>query len=100
MRISKEVLEKCNTLEDLVEMMTTDKEGNRLNYSDIGETKDFLSRYDSFKEVITRDIPELSLQQILFIMGNQRKVTDKVTSWYGFDRLLTALEFEQRKGKL
>lgn len=100
MRISKEVLEKCNSLEDLVEMMTTDKEGNRLNYSDIGETKDFLNRYDCFKEVITRDIPELSLQQILFIMDNQRKVIDKVTSWYGFDRLLTALEFEQRKGTL
>lgn len=97
MRIAQEVLDKCNTLEDLVEMMVTTKDGQRLNYSDVGETKDFINRYETFKEVITRDIPELSLEQIIFIMDNQRKVVDKICSWYGFDRMLTALEFEQRK---
>ncbi len=97
MRISNEMLGKCNTLEDLVEMMVTTKEGVRLNYADVGETKDFINRYETFKEWLSKDIPDLSPKQILFIMDNQRKVTDQITNWYGFDRLLTALEFEQRK---
>lgn len=99
-RISEEILNKCYTLEDLIEMMITDKDGNRLNYSDVGETKDFINRYKSFKDWIIKDIPDLNFHEILFIMDNQRKVIDNVTSWYGFDRLLTALEFEQRKGLL
>lgn len=100
MRISQENLDKCNTLEDLVEMMVTDKNGNRLNYSDVGDTKDFISRYNSFKEYLKEEMPHLTLEQIIFIMDNQRSVVDKITSWYAFGRLLTTLEFEQRKNKL
>jgi len=97
MRIPEEVLNKCNTLEDLVEMMVTDKNGKRLHFSDVGETKDFVTRYKYFKEWLGEEIPDMTLEQILFIMDNQKKVADKVTEWKGFDRLLTALEFEQRK---
>jgi len=100
MRISNEMLQKCNTLEDLVEAMVTTKEGKRLNYSDVGETKDFIGRYENFKEYISKEFPNLTLEQILFIMDNQRAVIDKVINWYGYDRLLTALEFEQRKNIL
>lgn len=100
MRISQENLDKCNTLEDLVEMMVTDKDGKRLNYSDVGETKDFINRYENFKEYISTEFPHLTLEQILFITNNQRAVVDKVINWYGYDRLLTALEFEQRKNML
>ncbi len=99
MRISSEMLEKCNTLEDLVEAMVTTKEGVRLNYADIGETKSFISRYKYFKDWLKEEIPNIPLEQILFIMDNQRKVTDAITNWYGYDRLLTVLEFEQRKNK-
>jgi len=97
MRISEEVLNKCNSLEDLVEMMVTDKDGKRLDYSDVGETKDFIRRYEWFKEYVKKEIPSLSLEQIMFIMDNYRNVTDVVCGVYGYDRLLTALEFEQRK---
>jgi len=100
MKILEKVIDKCNTLEDLVEMMVTDKDGKRLNYSDVGETKDFISRYESFKEWMGKELPQLSLEQILYIMDNRVEVVGKVTSWYGFDRLLTALEFEQRKNML
>ena len=96
-RISQEIVDKCNSLEDLVEMMVTDKDGKTLNYADVGETKDFLSRYENFKEWMEKELPHLSLEQILYIMDNRVEVVGKVTSWYGYDRLLTALEFEQRK---
>jgi phage terminase large subunit-like protein len=97
MRISEEVLNKCNTLEDLVELMVTDKNGKRLSFYDVGETKDFVKRYKYFKEWLGEEIPDMTLEQILYIMDNKEKVVDKVHKWMGFDRLLTALEFEQRK---
>ncbi|HSE99951.1 MAG TPA: hypothetical protein VLA48_03560 [Nitrososphaeraceae archaeon] len=99
-RISKEVFEKCNSLEDLVEMMVTDKDGNKVNYSDVGETKDFISRYESFKTILEEGLPDLTFEDILFIMNNQSKVVRLVTAWYGYDRLLAALEFEVNKKKL
>lgn len=90
MRISEEILDKCNTLEDLVEMMITTRDG---------KTKDFIDRYENFKETIAKELTELSSEQLLFIMDNHRRVVDEICSWYGFDRFLTALEFEQRKNK-
>ncbi len=97
MRISQKILDECNTLEDLVEIMVTGKNGKRLNFSEIGETVEFIARFESFKEWLKEEIPNLTLEQILFIVDNQRHVVDKVSSWKGFQIFLTALEFEQRK---
>ncbi len=94
MRISQKILDECNTLEDLVEIMVTDKNGKRLNF---GETFEIIDRFESFKGWLKEEIPNLTLEQILFIMNNQRHVVDKVSSFSGFQLFLTALEFEQRK---
>lgn len=81
-------------------MMVTDKNGNKINYSDVGEPKDFISRYEDFKTIIGESLPDFNLEQILFIMNNHSRVVRLVTSWSGYDRLLTALEFEINKKKL
>ena len=94
MRISQKILDECNTLEDLVEMMVTDKNGKRLNF---GETVEIIDRFESFKGWLKEEIPDLTLEQILFIMDNQKHVVDTVSSFSGFQLFLTALEFEQRK---
>lgn len=94
MRISQKILDECNTLEDLVEIMVTDKNGKRLNF---GETFEIIDRFESFKGWLKEEIPDLTLEQILFIMDNQKHVVDTVSSFSGFQLFLTALEFEQRK---
>jgi hypothetical protein len=98
-RISKENLEKYKTIEELVEAMVTDKNGKRLNYSEVGETNDFIYRFGKFKEILYEKFPNLELNEILFIINN-RDVIGYVSSWYGADKLLTLLEYELKKDGL
>ena len=94
-RISDEVFNKTNSLEELVQIMGTTKDGHKL--SEVGDYKDFIRRLDSFKEVIARELPELTIEEILKFDSMFSKVKDIIYEWYGFNYLLTALEFEQRK---
>ena len=91
-RISDKVFEETKSLEDLVQLMAYDKDGR--NYYDIGEPKQFLARYKMFKEMIQRDLPEFTFEEILRFDEYFHKFKDAVYAWHGSDRMLTCLEYE------
>lgn len=99
-RIPKKLLNNTETLEQLVEFMTTDKDGNKLNIGGIGKTNDFILRYEMYKEYLKENIPELTFEEILKFHDLFHKFTEHVCGWSGFENYLTCLEFEIEKNKL
>jgi hypothetical protein len=93
-RISQEVFNSCNTIEDLVERMNTTIDGHKINRMD----SNFKSRLDSFKEYLNKSFPELTLEQILFLDEYSYKIKE-IYNWNGINDLLTLVEFELEKNK-
>lgn len=97
----KENLLKYNSIEELLDAMTTEKStGIRRVYADIGSDKngysDFKSRFESFKEAIKIDLPELTKDEIIKFNKHYNSFR-KIYGWYGFDILLRVLEWEELK---
>ena len=97
MRISDEVFNKTKNLEELVNKMGTTKDG--LKISGVGDYISFKSRLDTFKQVIARDLPELTIDEILKFDSFSHKLRE-LYGWYGIEYLLSALEYEQRSKKI
>lgn len=102
-RISQKVLDECNTLEDLLDKATTLTTGERMTFSEIGSDDNnyssFKSRLKMFKEVIERDLPNFTWEEILKFDEFYHDLK-KVYDWHGVDYLLKAVEFEIEKSKL
>ena len=96
-RISQKVFDECNSLEDLVNKMNSLVDGTKINR--VGEYKDFKKRFDFFKETVNKIFPELSLEDVLFIDKHYMEMR-ALYSWYNYDDLLAALEFEIEKAKI
>jgi hypothetical protein len=95
-------MEKYNTIEELLDAMTTDKKtGKKLYFSDVGSSDNnydgFKCRFNMFKDTFKRDLPELTTDEILKFHKYHRKIQDTIHSWYGFNTLLQVLEWEQLK---
>ena len=98
-RISKEALNKCNTVEDLLLEMTDG--GERQIYSIGNKGKDFssfLSRHKFFKEYLKENLPELTLEEILKFDSILNKFRTVVYAMHGYEEFLAAIEFEIKKG--
>lgn len=103
MTIQENNLLKYNSIEELLDDMTTEKStGKKLIFSDIGSDeegyRDFKSRFESFKEVIERDLPELTKDEIIKFNRHYHSFRE-IYKWSGFDILLRVLEWEQLKNK-
>ena len=94
-RISQKVFDECNTIEDLVNKMNTTTDGNKINRMG----SDFNYRLDVFKEYLNTILPELTLEQILFIDEYSIKIKE-IYNWYGIQDLLSLIEFQLEKNKL
>lgn len=94
MRISDNVFNKLESLEDLVYKMGHDKDGRMM--ADVGEASDFIPRYKHFKEYLKEKLPELTFEEILRMDELYHRYKDAVYAWHGHDRMLTCLEYEER----
>lgn len=101
MRISENNLDKCNTIEDLLDVIT---ENGSKNYADIGNVgnnySSFLSRHKFFEEFIEEKLPDFTVEEVLKFEQYFNTFKDTVHSMSGYDIFLTALKFENKKGIL
>lgn len=93
-RISEKILNETQSLEELVEKMGTTKDGRKLSGMD--DTQDFLNRFQMFKEMLQRELPDFTTEEILKVVNNIRNIM-KIREWYNADYFLDCLEFEIRK---
>lgn len=96
-RISDKVFEQTKSLEDLVNLMAYAVDGSM--YADVGEPKQFILRYKMFKEMIEKELPEFTIEEILKFDEHFHKFKDTVYAWHGYDRMLTCLEYEEMSKK-
>jgi len=98
MRVSKEVKDKCNTIEELLDVAT---DNGRLKYADIGNSgqdySSFLRRYEYFKQHVKEKLPELTTEEVLKFDEHYRKFKEVVYAFNDSDRFLQVMEFEQYK---
>jgi len=92
--ISDKVFNEITSLENLVDRMGTDSNGNK--YAAIGETKSFIYRYQMYKNVLERDLPEFTFDEILKFNEFHHKFRDVVYQGNSYHEFLTCLEYEQR----
>jgi len=92
--ISDKIFNEITSLENLVDIMGTDSEGRK--YAAIGETKSFLSRYKTFKEILETDLSEFTFDEILKMDEYFHKFKDVIYNLNSYEELLTCLEYEQR----
>ena len=86
MRISNEVLEKLNDLDDLIKIMG----------ENVGDFDEFKRRFVYFKEEIKETLSELTIEEILKFDEYFNKLQE-LYKFHGYYYLFAALEFEQRK---
>lgn len=96
-RISQEIFDKCNSLEDLVNVMNSTSDGRRINR--VGTFEEFNKWFTLFTRHINELFPELTMEQILFLDEYYLKIRE-LYNWYNSEDLLAALEFELEKAKL
>ena len=102
--MSKEhYLSKYNSIEELLDDTTTEKStGIKRIFSEIGSDengyKSFKYRYKMFKEVIERDLPELTKGEIIKFNRHYHSFRE-IYNWNGFDILLKVLEWEELKNE-
>ncbi len=97
-RLTDAVFNKTDTLEELVTLMNTGVNGEIIDRT--GDYIAFKSRFDSFKDILKKDLPELTFDEVLKFDSLINKFRDVVYSWNNVHDLLVALEFEQRKNKI
>jgi hypothetical protein len=93
-RISDKVFEETKCLEDLVNLMAYSEDGRM--YADVGDPKQFIYRYQMFKERLKKELPEFTNEEILKFDEYFHKFKDTVYVMGGYDRMLTCLEYEER----
>jgi len=100
--LSKETIDKCNSIDDVLDLATQGKDGKLLHFSDIGYRengyKDFKGRLGIFKEVIERELPEFTIEEILKYNQYYHKLR-ALYEWNGYYYLFCALEFELKKSR-
>ncbi len=93
---------KYNSIEEILDHATTDKEGVRRTYAEIGSAdgdySSFKNRYEVFKDVLDRDFNDLTLEEIVKIHKNYHRFRD-LFGWVGLDYLMYVLEWEINKDK-
>ncbi len=88
--------DNLESLEDFVNLIRKTRDGYLI--SGVGEYESFKSRFDSFKGCIERDLPELTIDEILKFHKFNYKLRD-LYGWFGVEYLFDALQFEQYKKK-
>lgn len=101
MTIQQEYLLKHNSIEELLDNMTTEKStGIKRVFAEIGsdknEYRNFTSRFKAFKEIIERDLPDLTKEEIIKFNRHFNSFRE-IYKWSGFDILLKVLEWEELK---
>ena len=98
-RVHEDILNKCETITDLLNVMTED---GKINYHSIGnQGKDyssFLRRHKFFKEYLKENLPELTLEEILKFDSLLHKFREVVYAMHVHEEFLAAIEFEIKKG--
>ena len=101
MTIQQEALLKYNSIEELLDDITTEKAtGIKIVFSEIGSDENgysnFKNRYKFFKETIEKDLPELTKEEIIKFNRYYHSFRE-IYKWNGFDVLLKVLEWEELK---
>lgn len=100
---NKDYLLKYENITEILNAYTTDKNGVKRTFSEIGSSdrdySSFKSRYKYFKEFIERELPEFTPQEIIKFTKYYHKFQETVYSFSGFDMMLEVLEWEQLKNK-
>lgn len=93
-------MRKYNSITEILDTITTDKDGVKRTFADIGSPNrdyaSFKSRYRMFKEVLQRDYPELSNEEIIKF-NNMFHRFREIYSWNGFDVLFKVFEWENQQ---
>jgi|SRR6478736_4298882 len=99
MKVSQEVIESCNSIEDVLNVKT---ENGAVRCASIGndgqDYSSFISRYKFFKERLEKDLPELSTEEILKFYDLYFRFTDTIFEYH--PDFISILDFEYRKGLL
>lgn len=91
--ISKEVLNQVNNVREYAEFLSKNKQGETIDLEGIGEAERFTERFESFKQTLKSDFPDLTFEQIPLILGNAARLNSLI-NWFGLPYLLGALELE------
>jgi len=97
MKIEENLLLKCASLDDLIDKMSSDSSGNRLNFADIGTNEEFKKRFEFFKGYLSKELPDLTFDEIIKFDSYFNRLKDSLYQFSGFDYLLKALHYEQLK---
>ena len=81
-------------IDEFIDRMCSDKDGKRLNLSEIGTNEEFKSRFESFKEFIKDDLPNFNEQEVIKFYKHYNEFS-KLYQWFGHHSLIKLLEFEQ-----
>jgi inorganic pyrophosphatase len=103
MTIQQETLLKYNSIDELLDDITTEKStGIKRVFAEIGSDKNgysnFKNRYRFFKETIKKDLPELTKDEIIKFNRHYFNYRE-IYKLNGFDILLKVLEWEELKNK-
>jgi hypothetical protein len=93
-RLSDTIVEKYKNTDELFHAMTHSSDGRTL--TNIGTPQEIRQRFEAFKEDLKLQLPELTLEEILFVTKYNYKV-EHLFEWHGADIFLTGIEFELRK---
>lgn len=97
--MSKEIVDKCNTIEDVLDIATNN--GEITYVGNIGRNySNFIQYYGHFKKYISENLPELTAEEILKYDEHRSKIKEVVYGFTNYGRLLDMLYFEQQKNKL
>ena len=92
-------MKKYNSITEILDTITTDKDGVRRTFAEIGSAdndyKSFKNRYSLFKEVLQRDYPELSNEEIIKFHNIFQRFRE-IYNWNGFDVLFKVFEWENQ----
>ena len=92
-RISDSVFSELKSLDDLIVLMGTTKDGYKI--SGVGEPHEFKSRLDWFKEYLKIELPEFSEEELLKFDKYFYKLR-KMYEWHDLHHFLSAIEYELR----
>ena len=92
-------MKKYNSITEILDTITTDKDGVRRTFAEIGSSdndyKSFKSRYSLFKEVLQRDYTELSNEEIIKFHKIFQRFRE-IYNWNGVDTMFTIFEWENK----
>lgn len=89
-RIQDTTFNELKSLDDLINIMGTTVNGNRI--IDVGEPEEFKSRLKLFREFIQNELPEFTEEEILKYDKYYHNL-NKIYEWVGSYYLLTAIEY-------